>query len=178
MTTTAVDLGCGRSRRNPSQADVCIGVDVMDLSVPDYRRCRLGIDALPFADYSIDYFSAFDVIEHIPRVLWRDGELINPFISLMSEIHRCLKPMGTFYAETPAFPHATAFQDPTHVNIITEETIFYFCPKPVADQPNLAELLLNHGQNYGFKGAFNLVDQHWRGAHLIWTLTKPLPADR
>lgn len=173
MATIAVDLGCGHSRRNPSQADVCIGVDVMESNEPNYHRCRLGIDLLPFTDNSIDYFSAFDVIEHIPRTLWRDGDLINPFICLMSEIYRCLKPRGTFYAETPAFPHATAFQDPTHVNIITEDTVFYFCQKPATDMTDNGTLLLRHGQNYGFKGIFTLADQHWRGAHLIWTLTKP-----
>ena len=99
MATIAVDLGCGRSRRNHFQADVCIGVD----------------------------------------------------------------------------PHATAFQDPTHVNIITEETVFYFCRKPDLDQHSTgnADLLLQHGQNYGFSGRFNLVDQRWRGAHLLWTLKKP-----
>jgi len=172
MAKTAVDLGCGKSRRNPTNADVCIGVDVFESSEPDYFRCRLGIDPLPFADCSIDYFSAFDVVEHIPRVLWRDGDLINPFIFLMSEIYRCLKPMGAFYAETPAFPHATAFQDPTHVNIITEDTVFYFCRRPVAAGDAGADLLLGHGHSYGFKGRFDLVNQHWRGAHLIWTLAK------
>ena len=172
MAKTAVDLGCGKSRRNPSHADVCIGVDLFPSSEPDYFCCRLGIDPLPFADNTIDYFSAFDVVEHVPRVLWRDGNLVNPFIFLMSEVYRCLKPTGTFYAETPAFPHSTAFQDPTHVNIITEDTVFYFCRKLVADGSADAELLLEHGRNYGFDGVFNLVEQRWRGAHLLWTLAK------
>jgi SAM-dependent methyltransferase len=172
MPTTAVDLGCGKSCRNPFNAETCIGVDVLELDQPNYFRCRLGIDGLPFAEGSIDYFTAFDVIEHIPRVLWRDGGLINPFVSLMTEIHRCLKPNGVFYAETPAFPHGVAFQDPTHVNIITEETVYYFCPKALAQQGEDPNLLLEHGKNYGFKGCFSLVDQQWRGAHLIWKLSK------
>lgn len=174
MGTTSVDLGCGRSRRNPFGAEICIGVDVLPIEEDNYyRQCRLGIDRLPFSDSTIDYFTAFDVVEHIPRVLWRDGELINPFIMLMSDIHRCLKPAGVFYAETPAYPHSTAFQDPTHVNIITEETIFYFCPKQTTADKTACNLLLKHGQSYGFKGEFMLDDQRWRGAHLIWRLSKP-----
>jgi len=34
---------------------------------------------------------------------------------------------GIFYAVTPACPAAVAFQDPTHVNIITQKTREYFC---------------------------------------------------
>jgi SAM-dependent methyltransferase len=173
MTPTSVDLGCGRSRRNPFGAEICIGVDMLPSEgYNDYHYCRLGIDRLPFSNDTIDYFTAFDVLEHIPRVLWRDGELINPFIMLMSEIHRCLKPAGIFYAETPAYPHSTAFQDPTHVNIITEETVFYFCPKKSPADDDGCNLLLKHGQNYGFEGEFMLDDQSWRGAHLIWRLSK------
>ncbi|MEI8250467.1 MAG: methyltransferase domain-containing protein [Synechococcus sp. ELA057] len=172
MKKTSVDLGCGRSRRNPFQADICLGVDVFASDEPDYFRCRLGIDLLPFSEASVDFFSAYDVIEHIPRVLWRDGELINPFISLMNEIYRCLKPSGIFYAETPAFPHAPAFQDPTHVNIITEQTVYYFCEKHPAPPGESPSLLLRHGQNYGFSGEFTLRVQSWKGIHLVWELEK------
>lgn len=172
MKTTSVDLGCGRSRRNPFQADICLGVDVIKSEEDGHYFCRLGIDSLPFDSNSIDFFSAYDVIEHIPRILWRDGELINPFINLMSEIYRCLRPSGIFYAETPAYPHAAAFQDPTHVNIITEQTVFYFCEKNPAPAGEPPTLLLDHGQNYGFTGRFTLSDQSWKGIHLTWRLIK------
>lgn len=173
MESIAVDLGSGSTPRNPFNANILYSVDVQILDTPNHRRSRLGIDPLPFHDGEVDYFTAYDLIEHIPRVLWRDGELINPFIYLLSEIFRCLKHGGVFYSETPAYPHSTAFQDPTHVNIISESTVMYFCiDKTHTDPTNHSQLLkICHG--YGFNGAFELVDQQWRGAHLLWKLLKP-----
>lgn len=44
----------------------------------------------------------------------------------MNEVHRVLKPNGIFLHQTPAYPSTVAFRDPTHVNIITEETIPHY----------------------------------------------------
>jgi hypothetical protein len=60
----------------------------------------------------------------------------------MSEIHRVLKPNGMFYAVTPVYPSNEAFQDPTHVNFITDRTHEYFCG--------------DEGL-YGFKGNFEAI---------------------
>ena len=81
----------------------------------------------------------------------------------MNEIWRVLRPGGTFRAHTPAFPKAMAFTDPTHVNIITEDTCKYFCG---GDHDQLA-------RSYGFTGMFNLKTQYWDREwdyHLIWEL--------
>jgi hypothetical protein len=78
----------------------------------------------------------------------------------MSEIWRVLKFNGKFLSFTPAFPSEAAFTDPTHVNIITEQTYNYF------DAQN------NWAKMYGFKGAFIIQDQHWDGPHLVSTLIK------
>jgi hypothetical protein len=69
----------------------------------------------------------------------------------MSEIHRCLAPGGIFLAVTPAFPNAEAFQDPTHVNIISKDTIRYF-----AGSEPWAKLT-----GYGFTGSFKVITQTW-----------------
>ena len=51
---------------------------------------------------------------------------------------------------TPAFPSKEVFQDPTHVNIITEDTLpLYFC------EP------CNWAKGYGFNGSFELIEQRW-----------------
>jgi hypothetical protein len=79
----------------------------------------------------------------------------------MSEIWRVLKIGGVFYSSTPAFPHAAAFWDPTHVNFITEQTFpLYF------DQTN------NWAKNYGFVGAFQILEQSWNGPHLVSKMMK------
>jgi len=79
----------------------------------------------------------------------------------MNEIYRVLKVGGMFYSFTPAFPHGAAFQDPTHVNIITEATFpMYF------DNKN------RWASVYGFKGYFQVAAQEWRGQHLLTVLQK------
>jgi len=45
-----------------------------------------------------------------------------PFIYFMNECYRVLKKDGVFLSMTPIYPYLGAFQDPTHVNIITVDT--------------------------------------------------------
>jgi len=79
-----------------------------------------------------------------------DGrDTVFPFVRLMNEVWRVLAPGGRFYALTPAFPNPEAFTDPTHVNIITDQTHHYFC----GDQPI--------GRMYGFNGHFKVVRAEW-----------------
>lgn len=146
-----LDLGCGDSPRNPYNAEELFGVDLtLAATKPEeyFKICNLVCEPIPFADSYFDSVSAFDVIEHIPRqsVDHQNKLIVNPFINLMNEIHRILRPDGLFYASTPAFPSPEAFQDPTHVNIITEGTHQYFC----GDNPD--------ARMYGFKGQFATVE--------------------
>ena len=93
--------------------------------------------------------SAYDFLEHIPRIVSLNVNGKNKtryaFIELMNEIYRTLKHKGKFYALTPYYPNSQAFQDPTHVNFITNLTHTYFC------EPNLMASM------YGFKGKFKLI---------------------
>jgi len=74
------------------------------------------------------------------------GDALNPFIEIMNEVHRILKPGGLFIALTPCFPSPAAFGDPTHVNFISEGTYEYFA------KHNFAKTL-----GYGFNGEFAVV---------------------
>jgi len=148
--TRHLDLGCGAVARNPyGQAEV----HAVDLAAPDgldpqrFRRANLTLEPIPHPDSTFDSVSAFDFLEHVPRVLaTADGKGTRfPFVEAMNEIHRVLRPGGRLYAVTPAFPREEAFQDPTHVNVITRGTAGYFCgPEPLA-------------RVYGFRGAFTLL---------------------
>lgn len=160
MSTKTLDLGCGSSPRNPFHADDMYGVDVRDDLGEHVRAADLAIEAIPYADNSFDYLTAFDFIEHIPRVVYAPKRR-NSFVEFMNEAWRVVKPGGYFLSQTPAFPHSAAFWDPTHVNFITAETF----PMYFDDRSRWASI-------YGFKGAFHVVSQEWRGPHLVALLRK------
>jgi SAM-dependent methyltransferase len=156
ITTTHLDLGCGAKPRNPFDAQILYGTDFSLFS----ERILDGIHfvtadltkTLPFKSETFSSISAFDVLEHIPR--WErlpDGSIVFPFVCLMQEIHRVLKPGGIFYAVTPGYPSKAAFQDPTHVNFITKETLLYFSG-PSSHSENLG---------YGFNGEFEILHNSW-----------------
>lgn len=146
MTKRHLDLGCGAVPRNPYGRDELCGVDlgVVPGAEGPIRHANLALQPIPWPDDSFESVSAYDFLEHVPRILpTADGRATRfPFVELMGEIWRVLKPGGMLYASTPAYPHAAAFQDPTHVNILTVESHIYFV-RPI----RLAAM-------YGFKGDF------------------------
>ena len=159
--TKHLDLGCGARPRNPYQRDQLYGLDIrafpsMDKSVAEIRALNLALEPIPYADGTFDSVSAYDFLEHVPRVALDVGQVktLFPFVNLMNEIWRVLRPDGILYAVTPAYPHHLAFADPTHVNVITRKTYQYFTgSKPMA-------------RMYGFVGAFSVKRQmrlHPRG---------------
>ena len=148
-----LDLGCGGKPRNPYAYSGVSGIDIYKnpnlANNIEFKLANLSIEAIPFEQSYFDAVSAFDVIEHIPRVLagGKNGTRF-PFVELMNEIWRVLKPDGLFYALTPAYPRLQAFKDPTHVNIITEGTHEYFCGECYA-------------KPYGFYGKFEVIEVSW-----------------
>ena len=150
LTDKSLDLGCGMTPRNPFEARETFGVDIRGDLAADIKQADLATEPIPFEDDFFDFCTAFDVIEHIPRNSWRNSVHRFGFLELMNQIHRILKPGGLFLHLTPAFPSKEAFQDPTHVNIITEDTMpLYFCKPSVS------------AKHYGFNGSFELIEQRW-----------------
>ena len=160
--TRTLDLGCGLKPKNPFKADEVYGVDIRT----DDKRilvADLAIEPIPFEDNFFDYCSAFDFLEHVPRIIYAPQRRFC-FVELMSEIFRVLKPGGRFFSFTPAFPAPAAWRDPTHVNIITTETFpLYFDTKNT-----LAKM-------YGFKGGFIIEKQGWNQnkINLMTIMKKP-----
>lgn len=157
MKTWHADLGCGATPKNPYQRDKLVGIDLIDCAFDcelpldfEKKSADIFLNPIPYPDSTFDSVSAFDVLEHVPRYVVRANDTpMLPFINLMNEIYRVLKPGGLFIASTPAYPHPKAFQDPTHVNIITEHTHTYFTGK----NP--------YGERYGFVGHFEVKRVSW-----------------
>jgi SAM-dependent methyltransferase len=158
--TMALDLGCGLTPRNPFHAEHAYGIDIRDNPPKSIKCADLSIEPIPFEDNAFDYITAFDILEHIPRVLYTPTRRF-PFVELMNEIWRTLKPNGYFLSYTPIYPYSAVFRDPTHVNIMTHETfILYF-----DDKNQFAKM-------YGFKGSFKIIGQYINKPHLISILQK------
>ncbi len=146
--TRHLDLGCGDVPRNPYRQDELFGVDIGgNAASGTVRRANLVLQPIPFDTSSFDSVSAYDFFEHVPRVLaTADGAATRfPFIELMDEVWRVLKPGGLLYAVTPVYPHPAVFQDPTHVNFITAGTHEYFV------RPERRAAM------YGYRGDFEAV---------------------
>ena len=156
-----LDMGCGLNPRNPFGAKKLIGIDILAESSmnaqQDFKYIQvLPGRAFPLENESIDSISGYDFIEHLPRGSTLDSNL---FISFMNESSRVLKKGGVLLLVTPAFPSPAAFQDPTHVNFISVNTVDYF----IGSNPDASKL------GYGFTGKFQLVTQQWVGPFTrIW----------
>lgn len=149
-----LDIGCGPEPHNPYRKPDLYGVDIRQLAPRSgfhFAAANLTLDPIPFPSDHFGSVSAFDFLEHVPRVMpVGDGKGTRfPFVELMNEIWRVLMPGGRFYALTPAFPSPLAFRDPTHVNILTEETHHYF----VGTEPG--------ARMYGFAGRFRTLRAGW-----------------
>jgi SAM-dependent methyltransferase len=160
-----LDLGCGLAPRNPFRAETVHGVDIRGQDGSDIYAADLFNDPIPFGNEYFDYVTAYDFIEHVPRTVCEQGMTRFPFVLLMNEIWRVLKPGGLFMSYTPAFPSQQVFQDPTHVNPVSEHTFpLYFCQ--CTDKQPLAQM-------YGFRSYFKLISQQRSNFYLITVMAKP-----
>lgn len=75
----------------------------------------------PFEDNSVDEIECSHYVEHIPH---GDGYQ-DPFFKFFDECYRILKPKGTMNITTPYYMSMRAFQDPTHMRMITETSYLY-----------------------------------------------------
>lgn len=151
QTGTSLDIGSGPAPRNPFNAGAIYGADLRRNENKNVLYADLSSGFLPFENEMFDYVTAYDVLEHIPRVALVNNVTGFPFISLMNEIFRVLKPGGIFFCMQPCFPAKEAFQDPTHVNIMTEDTMYlYFCEQA-------------WGRIYGYDGSFKMAADGWLG---------------
>lgn len=144
-----LDIGCGDNK----QGEDFVGMDVRELKGVDIVH---NIEQFPYPlpNESCSMVVASHVLEHInpastdPRLIGLvklllknkviskqdvgkyigQVETFGIFFTFMNEIWRIMKPGGTFafivpYAGSPGF-----YQDPTHINNVSEATLAYFDP--------------------------------------------------
>ena len=160
-TTRTLDLGSGITPQNPFNAQEVFGLDICDVELENVAKCDLALDDIPWENDSLDFVTAFDLLEHIPRLVYVNGVAKYSFIDLLNEVYRVLKKGGVFLASTPCYPHSAAFVDPTHVNFITTETFPKYFAEPYI-----------YARRYGFCGSFILHKQYFEGDYLVVVLEK------
>lgn len=158
--TATLDIGCGGRPRNPFQATESFGIDIRGDGLQNIRYADLTVEAIPFDSDSFDFVTAYDFLEHVPRVVYAPQRRF-AFVELMNEVWRVLKPKGHFLSSTPMFPFSEAFRDPTHVNFISHETF----PMYFDDKNRWAAM-------YGFRGSFEVIAQVRREWNLVTLLRK------
>jgi len=77
-----VEIGCGNNRRDIEGWEN-IGVDLIETECTDIL-CNLGFEEMPIEDNSVDLVQAFDVLEHIPKVVYEQAYGIKRFDELYS----------------------------------------------------------------------------------------------
>lgn len=102
-----LDIACG-NRKKPDfiGVDICSTADVV---------CDLEKFPWPFEDASVDEVYCAHYIEHTKDL-----------IAFFNELYRIMKPGATAEIIAPYYSSIKAWQDPTHVRAISENT-FYYC---------------------------------------------------
>lgn len=144
-----LDIGCG----NNKQSNGFVGMDVRDLPNVDIVH-NIEQFPWPLPNDSVSLATASHVLEHInpgstdPRLVALvdllekkkilskkeiketvgDVEVFGIFMTFMDEVWRVLKTGGQFAFAVPYAGSPGYWQDPTHINPITETTLAYFDP--------------------------------------------------
>jgi predicted SAM-dependent methyltransferase len=137
-----LDLGSGQSKK-----EGFLGVDLHKVEGVDIQADLFKPD-WPFEDNSVDEIWCSHFIEHHPDLclFWR-------------ELYRILKPDAKATIIAPYGNNNRAFQDPTHVRYIVEESFFYV-QKAFRDANKLGHYLPNE-VDFDCVVSYNGIDPVW-----------------
>jgi predicted SAM-dependent methyltransferase len=111
-----------------------------------------------WADSSIEYIRAHDIIEHLPSK-----------IHTMNEAYRVLQHGGKFEIVVPTTEGRGAFQDPTHVSYWTPNDLYYYT--------HLDPHRERFGKAYGVVARFRVLSKEHKGyPDSVWKLHAMLQA--
>lgn len=111
-----IDLGCGGRKQ-----EGFIGVDLRPLKGVDIVQDLEEFPWKEIPDACASLVMASHLVEHINPAKFG-------FVKFMDEVWRILKPGGQFMISNPRAGTEGFYQDPTHINNVTEVTWKYFDP--------------------------------------------------
>jgi hypothetical protein len=140
-----------RQEKNSGEKQMKLNLGCCDAAIPGFVNVDIvagpGVDQVadlaapwPWADNSVEYVRAWDIIEHLPDK-----------IMTMNEIYRVLSPGGRAEIAVPTTDGTGAFQDPTHVSFWNRRSFLYY----EAGNP-YRERFAN---SYGIKARFRTVSE-------------------
>lgn len=136
-----LDIGVGGANRIEEGYEG-YGVDIHPQERPwlkENKAADLAVQPFPYEDNMFDLCTAYDVLEHIPKMLYvmnydrvgayEHGETThrrNCMIELFNEVYRVLKDGGQFYFVVPKGGTNQYMADPTHVTEWVEDSVNYY----------------------------------------------------
>jgi len=183
-----LDLGAGGANRIQDGYEG-YGVDIVASERPwlkENKVADLALQPIPYDDDTFDLVTAYDVLEHIPKMLYlpflkeiklpsqqgRPGEFAyeqdvyrrNCMIELFNEVYRVLKNGGEFYFVVPKGGTAQYMADPTHVTEWVEDSVNYYSGD-----------YFGHHDSYGHTSKFKKISVENDGQH-DWRMVVRLKA--
>lgn len=160
-----VDLGSGFKARGDRNFDI--------RPYPDIEICHLGFEAIPVKTETADLVTAWDLLEHIPKVHhWydRDGwHVIYPLLFLIEEVYRILKVGGIWQINSPIVGQYPMFAPYNHVTQLEPHSFNVFD----ASRQNIKEVKQRRELD-GIKAVFKILVQEIEipNIRFVWKLKK------
>lgn len=162
-----VDLGSGFKARGDRNFDI--------VKYPRVEICHLGFEEIPIESDTVDIVTAWDLLEHIPKVYnWKDENgwhTIYPYLFLIEEVYRILKVGGIWQINSPIVGQYPMFAPYNHITQLEPHSFNIFDLR----QQHIMEVKKRRELD-GIKAVFKILIQEVEieNVRFLWKLQKVL----